>query len=138
MVGYSSSHKGLPSTVTCTCDIHFTHKLLKYRAPQHYEHRAQEHHHLLLIPKSTLQTGTPNHHSIKWSHMRPHWPLSSLCSREGPPSLCGEMVQGANSHTSTLSQGLKDHQCCEESLQLVLKVWQLIFPSLRNSAHDLY
>lgn len=29
MVGYSSLHKGLPSVATSTCEIHFTHDLLK-------------------------------------------------------------------------------------------------------------
>lgn len=38
-----------------------------------------------------------NHCSIIRSHIRPHWHLSGLCVRAGPPSSDGEMLQGENS-----------------------------------------
>lgn len=130
MVRYSSLHKGFPSTVTCFCEVHFIHELLKQRAQQR---RMLEHHHHLLVLKFMLW-----HHKV--SHETPLTFVRPLF--KGRSSfLAWRGCSKGKFHPHTLSHHLKDYKCCEDPLQLTIlrpKVWWLIFPSLRNSAHDLH
>lgn len=106
---------------------------------------------------NTVNTIHKNTITTSWSrnshYRKGHWNITTRKSLGWDPTdTCQASVGGKNllscvgyaprgNFTHTHTHHLKDHQCCEEPLQLTPlrpKFWCLTLPSLRNSAHDLH